>query len=265
MIFLLSSFVHIGDGPAYTPDCEIENTSFASGEKLVYKVYYNWQFVWIPAGEAVFEIKENRFDYEVKVKGRTYNSYDNFFRVNDYFYSRIDKKTMYPKNFVRIIEEGDYRKFDSIVFDQANHKAFSINGKTKKVATRKELAYDNCIHDLLSIFYFLRNVNVETFKKGEYIPTNVLLDSGIHPIKVKYDGKEAKKSVKELGTFKTIRVVPDLVVGEVFKEGNKMKIWVTDDANKLPLFIESPLKIGSAKVVLKSHSGLRHPITAKVK
>lgn len=262
--FVLSSFVRLGNNPP-SGDCEIANTSFSSGEKLVYKVYYNWQFIWIPAGEAVFNIKENRFDYEVKVTGRTYESYDNFFRVNDYFYSKIDKKTMYPKNFVRIIEEGDYRKFDSIVFDQAIHKAYSINGKTRKTAIRKEVNYDDCMHDLLSVFYYLRNVDVNAFKKGDYIPTKVLLDSGTYPIKVRYDGKEAKKSIKELGTFKTIRVIPDLVVGEVFKDGNKMKIWVSDDENKLPLFIESPLKVGSAKVVLKSHSGLRHPLSSKLK
>jgi hypothetical protein len=121
------------------------------------------------------------------------------------------------------------------------------------------------MHDLLSVLYFLRNVNVEGFKKGDFIPTQVLLDSGTYPIKVRYQGKEAKKTIKELGTFKTIKVIPDLVVGEVFKEGNKMQVWVSDDANKVPLFIESPLKIGSAKVVLKSYTGLRNPFTSKIK
>ena len=28
-------------------DCVIENTAFKGGEKMVYKAYYNWQFVWI--------------------------------------------------------------------------------------------------------------------------------------------------------------------------------------------------------------------------
>jgi hypothetical protein len=263
---LFSSFVNSGERrPNYEGICELNNTSFASGEKLVFKAYYNWQFVWIPAGEAVFTIKENKFDYEIKVTGKTYTSYEDFFKVNDYFYSRIDKKTMYPKNFVRIIEEGNYRKFDSIVFDQVNEKAFSINGKSRKVATRKEINYKSCMHDLLSVLYFLRNVDVDGFKKGDFIPTQVLLDSGTYPIKVRYQGKEPKKSIKELGTFKTIKVIPDLVVGEVFKEGNKMQVWVSDDANKVPLFIESPLKIGSAKVVLKSYTGLRNPLTSKIK
>ena len=263
IVFIFSAFVNKSE-PVYD-DCTIENTCFTSGEKLVYKAYYNWKFIWIPAGEAEFYVKENKFDYEVKVIGKTYESYDNFFKVRDYFYSKIDKKTMFPKNFVRIIEEGDYRKFDSISFNQESRKAYSYNGKTRHSAVKKEVNFDRCMHDLLSVLYFMRNIKVENYKKGEFIPTKVFFDNETYPIKVKYEGKEGKKNIKELGTFNTIKVIPDLVVGNVFKEGDKMKIWVSDDANKLPLLIESPLKIGSAKAVLKSHSGLRHSLSSKVK
>lgn len=262
LIFFAFSFTK---KPAQQGLCEIENTSFVSGEKLVYKAYYNWGFIWLPAGEASFTLTENKTDYEVRVIGKTYDSYESFFKVNDYFYSKIDKATLYPKNFVRIIEEGNYRKFDSISFDQENKKAYSINGKTRATAKRKEVNYDICMHDLLSVLYFMRNINVEQYSKGDYIPTKVFFDNESYPIKVRYDGKESKKNIKELGKYNTIKVTPDMVVGEVFKEGDKMKIWISDDANKVPLLIESPLKVGSAKAVLKSHSGLRHKLTAKIK
>jgi hypothetical protein len=245
--------------------CSIENTTFKDGEKLVFKAFYNWKFIWVPAGEAEFYMKENANDFEVKVYAKTYPGYDDFFRVRDYFYSKIDKRTLYPKTFLRIVEEGDYRKFDSISFDQNFGKAYSFCGKTRSTAVRKTLPYDECMHDLLSVFYFLRNLNVEAYKKGSFVPTKLLIDEEMYNIKVRYEGKEPKKSIKDLGTYKTIKVVPDLLVGNVFKEGDKMNVWVTDDANKIPLLIESPLRIGSAKVILKSHSNLRHPITAKVK
>ena len=37
-----------------------------------------------------------------------------------------------------------------------------------------------------------------------------------------------------------------------------MNIWVSDDENKVPLMIESPVTVGSVKAVLQSYSGLRH-------
>ena len=42
-----------------------------------------------------------------------------------------------------------------------------------------------------------------------------------------------------------------------------MNIWVTNDGNKLPVLIESPLSVGSAKAVLKSYKGLRHHLPRK--
>ncbi|HMT11192.1 MAG TPA: DUF3108 domain-containing protein, partial [Ignavibacteria bacterium] len=105
-----------------------------------------------------------------------------------------------------------------------------------------------------------RNIDVSKYDPGEMIPTKILFDETIYPIKVRYDGKFDNFSVKNLGTFNTIKVIPDLVTGNVFKEGNLMKIWVTNDSNKLPVLIESPLAVGSAKAVLKSYKGLRHDL-----
>lgn len=261
ILFSFTSVSHLG-GPI-NELCSVKNNTFVDGEQLVYKAYYNWGIVWIPAGEAVFNIKENKDSYEITIDAKSYPSYDSFFKVRDYYYTKVDKETLYPTNFVRIIEEGKYRKYDSIAFDQKLGIAKSFNGKSKETVNIKEFQMSDCMQDLVSILYFLRNTNVEKHKKGDFIPTGIFIDEEVHPIKVTYDGKEKNKKIKDLGKFNTIRVIPDLVAGEVFKEGDKMKIWVSDDGNKIPLLIESPVSVGSVKAVLKSYSGLRHPLTSK--
>ncbi len=238
--------------------CRILNTAVQSGEKLVYKAYYNWEFVWIPAGEAEFVLLDKGDSYHITVTGKSYKSYDIFFRVRDYFHSVIDKKTMLPRSFVRIVEEGKYRRFDSLSFDQQKLSAISYNGETRETAIRRNISLPECTHDLLSVLYFLRNMNVTEYKPGDMVPTQILFDETIYPIKVRYEGKYDNFIIKDLGTINTIKVIPDLVTGNVFKDGNRMHIWVSNDANKLPLLIESPLSVGSAKAVLKSYSGLRH-------
>jgi hypothetical protein len=120
-----------------------------------------------------------------------------------------------------------------------------------------------CTHDLLSVLYFMRNINVSQHRPGDLIPTRILFDETIYPIKVRYEGKHDRFEIKDLGTFNTIKVVPDLVTGNIFKDGNRMQVWVTNDGNKLPLLIESPLSVGSAKAVLKSWSGTRYPFQVK--
>jgi hypothetical protein len=240
--------------------CYIENTAIKSGEKLVYKAYYNWEFVWIPAGEAEFIIQEVGDTYHITVTGKTYKSYDAFFKVRDYFHSVIDKKTMFPRYFVRMVEEGKYRRFDSLAFDQRRLTAISYNGPSRETAKKKHIPLKQCTHDLLSVLYFMRNVNVSNYKPGDLIPTRILFDETIYPIKVKYEGRYDHFEIKDLGRYNTIKIIPDLVTGNVFKDGNRMHVWVTNDGNKLPLLIESPLSVGSAKAILKSYSGLRYKL-----
>ena len=61
-----------------------------------------------------------------------------------------------------------------------------------------------------------------------------------------------------------MKFTPEVIAGEVFPDGAELNVWVTDDGNHLPLIIESPLSVGSAKAVLKSYKGLRYPVRAKV-
>ena len=39
-----------------------------------------------------------------------------------------------------------------------------------------------------------------------------------------------------------------------------MTIWVTDDANHIPVRIESPISVGSVKVDLMHYENLKYPI-----
>jgi hypothetical protein len=245
--------------------CKTENTSFQRGEQLIYKVYYNWKFVWLPAGEVSMTVFENDNDYEVKVKGTTYEAYDNFFMVRDYFYSKIEKSTMRPLSFVRHIREGEYQLFDSISFNHQSQTAITYHGKTKQDLKVEVHRLGECMHDLVSVLYSLRNTQVESYKNGDIIPIKVFFDKEVFPIKVKYHGKVPKKDIKDLGKFNTLRISPELVPGQVFAEGTKMDIWVSDDDNKIPLMIESPLKIGIGKAVLKSYKSNRYPFSSKIK
>ena len=243
--------------------CNIENTAFTGGEKLIYKLYYNYGFLWIPAGEVTFSVSETKENYEMKAIGRTYKSYENIFRVNDYFYTKVDKQSMLPKNFVRIVEEGNYRLYDSVYFDQKRNVAFSYHGKSKADAKQQIHRLENCMQDMISNLYYMRNVNLKSMKKGDNVAVEMFFDKEVFPIKIGYAGME-NKEIKELGKYRTLKVIPDLVEGNVFKKGDHMSIWVSDDRNKIPLMIESPVSVGSIKAVLKSHSGLKYPFESKI-
>jgi hypothetical protein len=243
--------------------CHTENQCFGNGEKITYKVYYNWNFLWLSAGEVKFEVEETENEYKISAVGRTYPSYEWFFKVRDYYSSEINKETLLPNTFVRQVQEGNYTLYDKIDFDQDNLKGTSFRGKTMEESKLHEFDLDNCIHDLLSIVYKMRNLDFEHMDYNASIPVEVFLDLETYPLDITMKGKDPKKWVRGQGYYKTIKISPELIDGNVFKEGQQMNIWVSDDENKVPLIIESPVSVGSIKVILKDYEGLKHPLNSK--
>jgi len=252
------------NGSIDNDECYTENTSFTEGEKVVYKVYYNWNFVWLSAGEVTFEVSESESEYRIAATGRTYSSYEWFFKVRDYYYTYIDKETLLPNTFIRDVEEGNYTLYDKVKFDQNSEKGTSYRGKTQEVAKLQSFEFENCIHDMLSLIYKMRNINYDQMGEGESIPAKMFLDMKTYELDIRMKGRESKKWVRGLGYFDTFLISPELIAGEVFDEDAQMNIWVSDDANRVPLIIESPVSVGSVKVVLKDYNGLKHPFTSKV-
>lgn len=248
----------------YSP-CGGRNAAFQPGEEITYKIYYNWQFVWMAAGEVTFKVDDDGDLYQLSAQGRTYDSYEWFYKVRDDYTSYVDKSSMLPVEYIQEIEEGKFRAYDRIHFDQIAYKAVSHRGKTKFDTKEKTYDLGGCMHDVLSMIYYLRNVDFDRYRPDDALDISVFMDKKTHPVRVNYRGKEARKKIKGQGRFNTIHFSPEMSEGEVFEKGTTMDIWVSDDNNRVPVQIESPLKVGSIKAVLKSHKNLRHPLKAKVK
>ncbi len=238
--------------------------SFTAGESITYQIYYNLNFIWVPAGEVVFNVKDEGKCYHLSARGKSYSTYDYFFKVRDNYDTYVDKATMLPIVSIRDVNEGSYRLYDKVVYDQANKKAISLRGETVTGTTKKSFDVKDAIHDVLSIIYYTRNIDYSKTEKGKDIPIKIFLDQEVFPLNVRYTGSENKK-IKELGNFNTIQLVPQVIKGSVFKENDKMKIWASNDANHIPLLIESPISVGSVKVVLKEYKGLKYALDSKLK
>jgi hypothetical protein len=245
--------------------CTMENNTFQGGEEITYKLFYNWNFIWLSAGEVTFRVRDLENQYHISVVGRTYKSYEWFYKVRDYYDTYVDKETLLPNTSIRNIHEGGYRLYDKVTFDRERNKAVGLRGKTREVAKLAEFDIDNCIHDMLSIVYYARNIEYDELKAGAEFPIRVFLDNKIYPLNVKYFGKENNKKVKGQGRFNTHLFSPQLIAGEIFKENDQMKVWVSADQNKIPVMIESPVSVGSVKAVLKNYKGLKYDFEAKVK
>jgi hypothetical protein len=256
------SYWPAGDTPLAA---QSSDPSFQHGERLTYKIYYNLNFIWVPAGEVSFKVFDEGAQYHYQAKGKTYNSYEWFFTVKDDYDSWVDKSTFLPNYSERSVNEGKYHIFEKISFNQSAKKTTVWRSDKRGAAeTKTEHSVQESVHDVLSTLYYLRNFDFGSQQTGYAVPFRVFMDKEEFPLRMRYVGKEAKKKVHGMGRYKTLKFQPDVIAGTVFKEGDKMTVWVSDDQNRIPLLIESPVSVGSVKMVLKEYWGLKYEFGAKV-
>jgi hypothetical protein len=180
LFFLLVFIISSSFTTAHVDPCNTENHSFIDGEHIVYKIYYNWNFVWISAGEVDFHITETNDHYVINATGKTYASYSFFFRVNDTYKTILDKKTLLPVEFERTVEEGGYRFYNRMVFNQEAGTVMSYSGKNKDNVKAEEYQIDECMHDMLSTVYFMRNMSFELMNVNDEFPVNMFIDDKVY-------------------------------------------------------------------------------------
>ena len=248
--------------------CEIKNNAFIPGEKLAYVITYNWLFVWTDVGGVKFEVSEDTiFNQEVlnlKGTGVTFSFYDWFFQVRDVYQSWVNPDNLLPVYYHRDVDEGGYLIDIKYTYDYDNMVAYSEVEKTHKSYYQDTVKIFPCTYDILSVIYQARNINFSKYKKNEKIPFKILLDNEIHEVFIRFKGKEVKK-VRGVGKFNCIKFTGSLVAGDVFQGGEDLKIWVTDDENRIPIWIESPIIVGTVKARLVGYEGLKHPLKSLIK
>lgn len=57
--------------PVDKPTAPAPAVSFQHGEQLTYKIYYNLNFIWVPAGEVTFRVLDEGTQYHYQAKGTT--------------------------------------------------------------------------------------------------------------------------------------------------------------------------------------------------
>lgn len=241
----------------------VRNESFTAGEVLKYKVHYGL----ITAAEATIDVSKNiytingRPTYRATVYGRTTSSFDIFIKVRDTWQSYIDTVAIVPQRFHRNIEEGSYRKKETIDFNHYSNTA-AVKMKKKKDPEKSSIhkVTDN-VQDIVSGFYYLRTFNYDNMHKGEKFTIKGFFDEENFDMEVTYKGRETVDT--KAGKIKAIKLVPKMPKNELFKGENSIAVYLSDDDNKVPVLIEAEMFVGSLKVDLYDYKNLKHKLIVK--
>lgn len=243
--------------------CHVSNETFKENESFSYKIFYSWGAIWMAAGEASFSAYKTELNgrkvYHFIGLGSTYPKYDWFYKVNDKYESYADTLSLKPLRFKREAREGGNYTFDDYVFNHRKSKVYTTSKRDKKPSKFDSLSITSCTNDVLTAVYYTRCVDFSSYKIKDTIPITFVLDGEVFPSYVRYLGTEIIHS-DILGDVRCIKFRPKLISGTLFKGGEGMTVWVTDDKNRMPVYVETPIIVGTIKVHLFKYTGLRNKI-----
>lgn len=248
--------------------CFDSNYAFQENERLEYEVYYNWGFIWLNAGYVDFKVKTGSYIgrpvYHFDAWGSSHKSYDWIFKVRDRYQSYLDRETLRPLWFLRENFEGGFEVNYRYIFDQYNHQVYSFTQNSDRPFKKDTVEITPCTFDVLSAVYFCRNLDFSSIQHGDSIPLTGILDREVFDLYVRYLGKE-KITTKEGKTYQCIKFSALLIEGTIFKGGEDLYVWVTDDLNRVPVLVEAKILIGSVKAYLVRMEGLRNPVESFIR
>lgn len=249
------------------PTRPLSDLAFGEGEHLKFTMHYCWGAVNSDVGYATVDLDREVLNgeevFRCLVFGRTIRWFDLFFKVREDFRSWFRCSDLRPMRFTRDTREGRYvAKNDFKFIWDAPQPYIDADVYSSSSGQRNpQLPLTACTCDLPALFYLARNMDFDSVAPGKRYPMTFAIDDDVYNVYFILYGPERLK-VKGLGTVNTIRFAARLLAGEVFTGEEDMMIWVTDDDNRIPVYFEAPILVGTASGRLAEYSGLKHPFTS---
>ena len=222
-------------------------TPFIVGERLEYEVSWSSFLV---AGELVLETKERRdFNgvdaFHVSALAQSVGLVNlTVLKVKDNYDSFINAATLQPFRAEKNSRRGKKREQGSIVLDQQNGKAVLADGRSIEIP--------QSTYDLASLLYAIRAMDLTQGKSRQF---TLIEDGKLYNLTAQVEGRE--KITTRTGKYDTV-IISTRAAGERnSKDPYKLKIHITNDAQRLPVLIRAEPAWGEVRVELILATGTK--------
>jgi len=231
--------------------------NIADGESITLRIHYGF----LNAGTANLVTQKTNYrgapHLHVRGTGATTGAVKAFFKVEDFYESYINMNTGLPSFYVRNVKEGSYRQHFETVFNHDNNTLILTDKKTPANGS-KVIRSARGVQDMLSCFYYLRSKSSAELRVGTIINMNVWIDDEMFPFQLKVTGTENLKT--KFGTINCLKIIPSVKSGRVFKEKEGVTMWVSNDANHVPMLLKAELAVGSLKASIDDFKNVKYPL-----
>jgi len=242
--------------------CEIDNRYFQAGEVLTYDLYFKYGIINKKAGSSSLTVENDTYNgrdvYKMSLRARSSGLAKSIFSISDTLTSYMSKDLV-PLAYSKDAHESDDHTVERATYSYSPDgiKAHNRNVRNGKLRYDTTLVSPTCMYDMVSIVYYARTLDYASMKKGDKTRVSFLSGRKRMNMDIEYHGIESV-SANDDNKYNCIKLV--LVMNDdAFENKNEaMKVYITDDLNRIPIRIDSKLKVGSTRVIMKSYKGQRY-------
>lgn len=265
LLFMIFAFISVLNWmPLSSQNCKIYNDVFQGGEELNYDLYFKYGILYTKAGNSKLSVTNTTYGgknaYKMILRAQSSGAVDKLFSLNDTLTSYMSKDLV-PLSFSKNAYEGKDYTIETIKYTYTS-KGVSLNTKRVKNGTERfdvEFTSTNCIYDFLSIVFYARTLDYSTMKKGS--ETSVEFMSGKRKVKMVIEHRGIEKMKANDGKkYNCIKLLLSISDDAFENKEEAMTVYITNDNNRMPVRIDSKLKVGSTRAILKKYKGNKHTI-----
>lgn len=229
-----------------------------SQQSLPYKLgenfLYNISFAGIKVGDASLIIDsiiniDDKSCFHIIGAGKTTPFFDIFFKVRDTYETFLDTSSVLPVKFKRDISEGGFTKKQLYDFNHTDSFVYSEDTLYK---------IHSFSQDMLSALFFARTFNGNDLKIDDKFIIPIFMDEENYFLEIKYLQKDTLKT--DFGDIECLVFKPLMQEGRVFENGERMKVWITNDQNHILLKVETQIWAGKIEAELVNYTSIRYPL-----
>jgi hypothetical protein len=220
---------------------------FRPGETLSYDI--SWSTAFMTAGTAILSVRDKRASfgstaYYIVGEGRPTPGLARLYSLYYKADTLLDSYTLLPQRGSVYSNENGRTRMKILRFNQeAKTAQFEMQTRT---LMKKDLTVPAGVQDALSALFVLRAM---TLKPGSRFSMPVCLSDVVYQVTVTVENREDVKTA--LGTRAAYRITPAVTDATGQAVGRGMTLWLSDDAQRLPLRLQTDLAVGSFSLVLR--------------
>lgn len=226
-------------------------------ETLSYNVMFKWGLINKKAGTATLSLHHLPGQYKTTLTAASEPWADRIYRVRDTLNGRMDMHGFRPLFYEKIAHEGSDFKHDQVHYDYST-PGIVVGNCSRRVYKKNELRVDetrsmeaeNRAVDMLTSFYFMRQLPFESMAPGEVITIDIFSGKQKELLTIRYVGTENVELNDVDYPAYHVRFLFTSKGGT--KTSDDMDAWISTAPRRIPLKLEGKLPVGKVRCFLSS-------------